>query len=122
MGSSLKVWIAFLKAKFPLVSSGAFSFPWEIILLLLLLPPPKRQPIDKNHDAIVEATIKQTRQSVAKTKARINTLRQQLNAYESQLKEAQEQFALWTERAAKLADTDQAKALQCVARLLRQFR
>ena len=70
----------------------------------------------ENHDAIVEATIKQTRQSVAKTKARINTLRQQLNAYESQLKEAQEQFALWTERAAKLADTDQAKALQCVAR------
>jgi phage shock protein A len=70
----------------------------------------------ENHDAIVEATIKQTRQSVAKTKARINTLRQQLNAYESQLKEAREQFTLWTERAAKLAESDQAKALQCVAR------
>ena len=27
----------------------------------------------ENHDAIVEASIKQTRQSVAKTKARINT-------------------------------------------------
>lgn len=70
----------------------------------------------ENHDAIVEATIKQTRQSVAKTKARINTLRQQLNAYERQLAEAREQYTLWTERAAKLADTDQAKALQCVAR------
>jgi len=70
----------------------------------------------ENHDAIVEATIKQTRQSVAKTKARINTLRQQLNAYDSQLKEAREQYAIWTDRAASLADTDQQKALQCVAR------
>lgn len=70
----------------------------------------------ENHDAIVEATIRQTRQSVAKTKARINTLRQQLHTYEIQLKEAREQYDLWTERAASLADTDQAKALQCVAR------
>lgn len=70
----------------------------------------------ENHDAIVEASIKQTRQSVAKTKARINTLRQQHSAYQSQLKEAREQYDLWTERASKLADTDQAKALQCVAR------
>lgn len=70
----------------------------------------------ENHDAIVEATIKQTRQSVAKTKARINTLKQQLNAYEQQLTEAREQYNLWTERAAKLAESDQAKALQCVAR------
>jgi len=70
----------------------------------------------ENHDAIVEATIKQTRQSVAKTKARINTLRQQLKAYETQLNEAREQYELWTERAATLANTDQAKALQCVAR------
>ncbi len=70
----------------------------------------------ENHDAIVEATIKQTRQSVAKTKARINTLKQQLNAYEQQLTEAREQYNLWTERAAKLAESDQTKALQCVAR------
>jgi len=70
----------------------------------------------ENHDAIVEASIKQTRQSVAKTRARINTLRQQHNAYQSQLKEARDQYDLWTERAAKLANTDQAKALQCVAR------
>jgi phage shock protein A len=70
----------------------------------------------ENHDAIVEASIKQTRQAVAKTKARINTLRQQQSAYQNQLKEAREQFDLWTERATTLATTDQAKALQCVAR------
>ncbi|MEM7358771.1 MAG: hypothetical protein AAF431_06730 [Pseudomonadota bacterium] len=70
----------------------------------------------ENHDAIVEATIKQTRQAVAKTKARINTLRQQENTYKRQLQEAQEQQELWTERARRLANSDQEKALQCVSR------
>ena len=70
----------------------------------------------ENHDAIIEANIKQTRQAVAKTHARINTLRQQHLAYQAQLKDAKEQYDLWTERAASLAETDQEKALQCVAR------
>jgi len=56
----------------------------------------------ENHDAIVEATIKQTRQAVAKTRARINTLRHQQSAYERQLTDANDQAH---------------KALQCVARL-----
>ena len=70
----------------------------------------------ENHDAIIDATIKQTRQSVAKTKARINTLRQQQHNYEIQLNELHDQTALWTARAAKLANSDQAKALQCISR------
>ena len=70
----------------------------------------------ENHDAIVEASIKQTRQAVAKTQARINTLRQQHHAYQTQLKEAREQFDLWTQRAASLAASDKDKALQCVVR------
>lgn len=70
----------------------------------------------ENHDAIIEANIKQTRQAVAKTRARINTLRQQHLAYQAQLKDAKEQYDLWTERAASLAESDQEKALQCVAR------
>lgn len=70
----------------------------------------------ENHDAIVEATIKQTRQAVAKTRARINTLRQQENTYKRQLQEAQEQHELWTERARRFAESDQEKALQCVSR------
>ena len=70
----------------------------------------------ENHDAIIEATIKQTRQSVAKTKARINTLRQQQQAYETQLKDARDQHASWTQRATQLANNDQDKALQCMSR------
>lgn len=70
----------------------------------------------ENHDAIVEASIKQTRQAVAKTKARINTLRQQQSVYEKQQVEAREQHQLWTDRATRLAESDQARALQCITR------
>lgn len=70
----------------------------------------------ENHDAIVDATIKQTRQSVARTKARINTLRQQESVYEQQLHEAREQMNLWESRARNLADSDQQKALDCLSR------
>ncbi len=70
----------------------------------------------ENHDAIIDATVKQTRQAIAKTKARINTLRQQQHTYEVQLNEAQEQASSWTGRATQLAKSDQKKALQCVAR------
>ena len=67
----------------------------------------------ENHDAIIQATIKETRQSVAKTKARINTLRQQQAVFETQLTDAQEQAEKWQSRAQQLADSDEAKALQC---------
>lgn len=70
----------------------------------------------ENHDAIINATIRETRQSVAKTKARINTLRQQQSVFESQLKDAFEQANVWQDRARDLADSDQDKALQCLAR------
>jgi len=70
----------------------------------------------ENHDAIIDATIKKTRQAVAKTKAQINTLRQQQQTYETQLKESQDQMGIWEKRAVKLADNDQNKALQCIVR------
>ncbi len=70
----------------------------------------------ENHDAIIEATIKETRKSVARTKARINTLRQQLSVFENQLEQAREQSHVWESRARQLAETDQEKALQCLQR------
>jgi phage shock protein A len=70
----------------------------------------------ENHDAIVQATIKETRQSVAKTKARINTLRQQQAVYETQLTDAAEQTQKWESRAQELAEADEDKALQCLSR------
>lgn len=70
----------------------------------------------ENHDAIIEATLKEMRHLVAKTSARINTLHQQLSLYESQFTHASEQIALWEARASALIDSDQDKALQCLAR------
>lgn len=70
----------------------------------------------ENHDAIVHATIKETRQAVAKTKARINTLRQQQTVFETQLTDAEEQTRKWEERAQQLAESDEPKALQCLTR------
>ncbi len=70
----------------------------------------------ENHDAIIEANIKQTRQAVAKTKARLASLRQQQNAFETQLKVALDQINVWEDRARSLADDDENKALQCLSR------
>jgi len=70
----------------------------------------------ENHDAIVDASIKQTRQAVAKTQARLATLRQQQNAYESQLQLSIEQIKVWENRAQSLATDNESKALQCLTR------
>ena len=70
----------------------------------------------ENHDAIIEATIKQTKQAEARTKARINTLRNQQRNYEKQLTETNEQHDLWSKRALKLAESDESKALECLSR------
>ena len=70
----------------------------------------------ENNDAIIEATIKQTKQAAARTKARINTLRNQQKTYENQLAETQAQHTLWSQRALNLAESDEGKALECLAR------
>jgi len=70
----------------------------------------------ENHDAIVEANIKQTRQAVAKTQARLASLQQQQTSFESQLNIAREQIDLWEGRAKSIAVTDEPKALQCLTR------
>ena len=70
----------------------------------------------ENHDAIVEANIKQTRQAVAKTQARLASLQQQQTNFESQLETEREQIDLWEGRAKSISITDEPKALQCLTR------
>lgn len=70
----------------------------------------------ENHDAIVEANIRQTRQAVAKTQARLATLRKQLDTFEAQQQHAAEQIDVWEERARSLAGSNDNKALQCLSR------
>lgn len=70
----------------------------------------------ENHDAIVAATIKKTRRAVARTQARVNTLRQQRQLLEQQSVQAAEQRDVWEQRAREILDRDEAKALQCLTR------
>ncbi len=70
----------------------------------------------ENHDAIIEANIKKTRQAVARTQARLATLHQQQANFESQLAQASEQVNTWEERARSLMQEDENKALQCLSR------
>lgn len=70
----------------------------------------------ENHDAIIEANIKKTKQSVAKTKARLIVLQQQQDTFEKQHTKAIEQIAVWEKRAASLSNSDEEKALQCLVR------
>ncbi len=70
----------------------------------------------ENHDSIIAASIKRTRQSIAKTQAQYNSLIRQQDALKSELQDAQKQAALWTERATRSASDDKDKALACVAK------
>lgn len=70
----------------------------------------------ENHDAIIEANIKQTRQAVAKTQARLASLRQQQVTFEQQQQHAKSQIDAWEERARSLSGGNETKALQCLSR------
>ncbi|MEO0368578.1 MAG: PspA/IM30 family protein [Pseudomonadota bacterium] len=71
----------------------------------------------ENHDAIVAANIKQARQSVAATQARLNRLNTQVAHYQKELDRAHEQQELWKDRATKASSSDRQKALQCMERV-----
>jgi len=70
----------------------------------------------ENHEAIVAAAIKQTRQSIAKTQAQYNALNRQQKNLTQKLNSAQSNAALWAERAARAANEDKDKALACLSR------
>ncbi len=70
----------------------------------------------ENHDAIIEANLKQTRQAVAKTQARLASLRQQQASLEEEQQYAKSQIDVWEERARSLSGSSEMKALQCLSR------
>ena len=70
----------------------------------------------ENHDGIITASIQKTRQSIAKTQSQYNSLLRQQDGLKAQLKEAQKQTALWTERATISVKDDRERALACVAK------
>ncbi len=68
----------------------------------------------ENHDAIAESALVPARQAVTKARIRHNHLRKAGDDIRQRLSSAQTEADRWTERARKLAETDEQKALECL--------
>ncbi|MEO1575859.1 MAG: PspA/IM30 family protein [Pseudomonadota bacterium] len=70
----------------------------------------------ENHDAIIDAALKDTQRAAARSRVRLERVRKDgasLKARQTSLKTAAER---WAERARSIAETDEAKALECLRR------
>jgi phage shock protein A len=70
----------------------------------------------ENHDAVVAVALKDTRAAVAKARIRLDRVRKDGEKMRKRLAEAHRMETLWTDRARQVAQEDEAKALECVAR------
>jgi phage shock protein A len=70
----------------------------------------------ENHDAVVEATIREARQAVAKSKVRLARLKTDGERLRRRLGELQQAETKWTERARVSAEQDEDRALECLRR------
>ena len=69
----------------------------------------------ENHDAIVEASIKQIRGKAGEVKARYKRVQSDAARMEKKIAELDKQATLWAERATH-TDTEESLALECVQR------
>lgn len=70
----------------------------------------------ENHDAIVEASIRECRQAAARTRVRLARVKRDGEQLRNMRVKTARDIALWTDRAAGSVDSDENKALQCVKR------
>ena len=70
----------------------------------------------ENHDAVVAVALKDTRAAVAKAKVRLDRVRRDGEKMHKRLAEARRMELLWADRARQVAQEDEAKALECIAR------
>jgi phage shock protein A len=70
----------------------------------------------ENHDAVVEAALKETHNAAAKARVRLTRLQRDGENMRRKLREIQDAEALWSERAIASAKQDEHRALECVKR------
>ena len=70
----------------------------------------------ENHDAIIESSIRQTRQVAARARVRLARVRKDGESLRARLEELQASETAWSERARSAAETDKDKALECLRR------
>jgi len=70
----------------------------------------------ENHDAIVDAALKDSRSAVARARVRLARVEKDGRQQRARIQELQTEVALWEERAQSVAATDRGKALDCLRR------
>ncbi len=70
----------------------------------------------ENHDAIINAALKDTRRAAARSRVRLERVRRDGDALKTRLRELEEAATRWTERARSIAGKDETRALECLRR------
>ena len=70
----------------------------------------------ENHEAIIQAALRDTQQAGARARVRLERVRKDGRALKSRLEELRRAQARWTDRARNLATSDEQKALECLRR------
>ncbi len=70
----------------------------------------------ENHEAVVDAALKESRQAVVRAKVRLARLEKDVNVQRNRVAELASEIDLWNERARSVAGDDRAKALSCIQR------
>ena len=70
----------------------------------------------ENHDAIINAALRDTQQAAAKSRVRLERVRKDGNGLKRRYSDLQQAVVRWTERARNVAGENEAKALECLRR------
>ena len=70
----------------------------------------------ENHDAIINAALRDTQQAAARARVRLERVRKDGNQLKNRRNELDLAVTRWTERAKRIGTTDEAKALECLRR------
>ena len=70
----------------------------------------------ENHDAIINAALRDTQQAAARSRVRLERVRRDGQNLKERHDKLQTAVSRWTERARSIAATDEAKALECLRR------
>ena len=70
----------------------------------------------ENHDAIINAALRDTQQAAARSRVRLERVRKDGRSLKTRYSDLELAASRWTERARSLGTTDEEKALECLRR------
>ena len=68
----------------------------------------------ENHQAVVDAALKESRHAVAEARVRLGRLEMDAKSQRERVTELASEAELWNERALSVAEQDREKALSCI--------